>query len=767
MTKEPDKKLPMTNNTIRILKTSTSNWSSSEPEPFPENEENFTDLEWSPEDLANIPEPPDGGWGWMIVLASFLCNAVVDGISYSFGIFLMEFVHYYDASKFKTAWIGSLLSGGYMSSGIGFGLIYLPAIVSVSMYFTTKRGLATGIAVSGSGVGAFVVAPVCQKLLELYNWRGVLLILSGLSLNCAVFGALMRPLKPSCSPKVKPLLQRIAEEKEQHRSDLLCNSQYILVQTQDGNFEKFPLHNGELHGQDVYSSIIDTETGVHSNMNLEDDLYYRDPPFLTLSPIEEIRKSPSSSKENEGNIKTVKNKKTSSCSSKKRSRSLSDVTVHLLANTGFKTLSIDIFPHGVFCNKEICCNNNRIIQTYNNPSNAFTQIFRGKRLGNNVNEMTMCLSSLDVDNQTLDKWRQFDVFPRSTLYQNKVHHGALDKPLNRFISENLTTNASQNSSLRPPSCVIISGNSQRSSLRSHKSSVKYDRRDLLRPLYRKDIFYSGSIVHLPQYRQSQGEVRSYMASVTSIPQKTSRVDTLPDLVEEKTKRIWTCLRFSNSFTSAIRELLNFSLLKNPVFFLLCIANVLGMMGFYIPFVFISDSSVVKGVSREKSAFLLSIIGIMNTLGRFFFGWLADRTKISSLLVNNICLILAGISVFIMPFCVSYITIVASCICFGLFISAYISLTSIIIVDILGLDLLSNAFGLLCLFRGLSTILGPPLVGSMYDFTGSYDTPFFVAGSLLVCSAILTVWVPHVSCWTVQNHTKVLGPEQPTSATCVV
>ena len=36
-------------------------------------------------------------------------------------------------------------------TGFGFGLIYLPAIVSVSMYFEKRRAFATGIAVCGSG----------------------------------------------------------------------------------------------------------------------------------------------------------------------------------------------------------------------------------------------------------------------------------------------------------------------------------------------------------------------------------------------------------------------------------------------------------------------------------------------------------------------------------------------------------------------------------------------------------------------------------------
>jgi len=98
---------------------------------------------------------------------------------------------------------------------------------------------------------------------------------------------------------------------------------------------------------------------------------------------------------------------------------------------------------------------------------------------------------------------------------------------------------------------------------------------------------------------------------------------------------------------------------------------------------------------------------------------------------------------VIPFCPNYVTMILVSLFFGLFISAYISLTSIILVDLLGLDKLTNAFGLLILFRGAASIVGAPLAGSLYDSTGSYDTSFFIAGALILIAALISFFIPCV------------------------
>lgn len=43
-------------------------------------------------------------------------------------------------------------------------------------------------------------------------------------------------------------------------------------------------------------------------------------------------------------------------------------------------------------------------------------------------------------------------------------------------------------------------------------------------------------------------------------------------------------------------MLDYSLLKNPVFLLIGISNVFGMAGLYVPFVYLVEAAVKEGVS---------------------------------------------------------------------------------------------------------------------------------------------------------------------------
>ena len=64
------------------------------------------------------------------------------------------------------------------------------------------------------------------------------------------------------------------------------------------------------------------------------------------------------------------------------------------------------------------------------------------------------------------------------------------------------------------------------------------------------------------------------------------------------------------------------------------------------------------------------------------------------------------------FCSDFASQAIYCAVFGATSGAYIVLMPVVLVDLLGLDRLTNALGLISLFQGIALIIGPPIIGKL-------------------------------------------------------
>jgi len=64
-----------------------------------------------------LPPALDGGWGWAVVIGSFMIHVIADGIAYSFGIYMEDFVDYFECGRSKIGMLGSLMLGITWGSG--------------------------------------------------------------------------------------------------------------------------------------------------------------------------------------------------------------------------------------------------------------------------------------------------------------------------------------------------------------------------------------------------------------------------------------------------------------------------------------------------------------------------------------------------------------------------------------------------------------------------------------------------------------------------
>ncbi|XP_058821435.1 monocarboxylate transporter 3-like isoform X2 [Topomyia yanbarensis] len=711
--------------------------------------------EVSPEDddgmceYHDMPPPPDGGYGWVIVFASFMCNMIVDGIAYTFGVFLNDFAKYFGEGKGTVAWVGSLLSGMYLSAGpvvsalankygcravciagsiiscvafalstlstnvtmmmltygvmggIGFGFIYLPAVVAVGYYFETKRSLATGIAVCGSGFGTFAFAPLANMLLENFDWKNSTLILAGLILNCAVFGAMMRPLTYPKEDKVKPLMQRMYEEKRMQMERGSIGGSYFMVQLPDGTMEKrlkAPLNaDPGVHSSLALDQLAAQQSGMHAVATL---------PTIAESKVhEQTDSSNSSSESSQIEIKKPLQRK-------RTTNSESDANEYGANNL---------------------------------PRNASQPAFSSHQSGIPKNGSVPTFDRVRK-HSTGERFKPSLAAIKASSRGDVGSNGDVRKSMHLKLSRGSVTNSKNNNA----------EDLDETSMFASKASLKVDRPGMVRPLSRKDIFYSGSVTNLKEF-QSQKSLTNYRNSVVSLTkfEREHRSDVKMD-VEKGSEQydLCPCLVLPESFKNALGAMMDMSLLKDPVFMMIGISNVFGMAGLYVPFVYLVDAAVENGIEQNSASFLISIIGITNTVGRIVCGYIADFPNVDALFLNNICLVISTFAVALTPFCQSYASYVAMAIGFGIAVAGYISLTSIILVDLLGLDKLTNAFGLLILFRGAATIVGSPLAGALYDATQEYSLPFYVAGGLFGLSAIFSFAAPAMKKYRKQDETPV-------------
>lgn len=106
------------------------------------------------------------------------------------------------------------------------------------------------------------------------------------------------------------------------------------------------------------------------------------------------------------------------------------------------------------------------------------------------------------------------------------------------------------------------------------------------------------------------------------------------------------------------------------------------------------------------------------------------------------------TVFVVPtatclsvFCTDFFALAIFATVFGFTIGAYVGLTSVILVDLLGLEKLTNAFGLLLLFQGIASLIGPPMAGTLYDLMHSYSPGFVLAGVTIAVSGFILFAIP--------------------------
>ena len=70
-----------------------------------------------------------------------------------------------------------------------------------------------------------------------------------------------------------------------------------------------------------------------------------------------------------------------------------------------------------------------------------------------------------------------------------------------------------------------------------------------------------------------------------------------------------------------------------------------------------------------------------------------------------------------------------------FFMTFFMLRSVVLVELVGLDNLTSAYGLISLFDGIGTIIGAPISGFLGDSVGRFDVTFYIASRFFILSSL--------------------------------
>ncbi|TPP65571.1 Solute carrier family 16 member 1 [Fasciola gigantica] len=673
--------------------------------------------------------PPDGGYGWFIVLGSFICMVLVDGVCFSYGIFLSELEATFGATKMQMTLAGSLLTGCYfmvgpfvgglmnrfgsrklvvigtlLSStsilvssfaqnvnmfivvfgvigGIGYGMIYLPAATIVTAWFVKKRATVTGIIMAGSGIGVTMYSLALPHLISTFTWRGCILLLAAINLNCAVAGALFRPLSHDTSKRTLP---HDEEYSDAAPAEIVGSGSTLSFQ----------------HGSKQFSVV---QNGVRTAQD--------------------------------SHIKESAHRYMEGGETKKESKA--DVRIYGSQLSG-KQINIDAHR------RKSTTSWDDVIITH---TNQLVPVPEGQPLTSAPSKDRIPMLSVEAINRIVE-----DVLSKQTLLSTSSL-AVQDRPMPQQSSilgsqRLIRSTASQlgQLSVRPTDRAVIYAKSDNMGSTSFFASavslkagcesqilnddnvkgaiVKELRKELARPVHKKDLFLSGSIVHINEFL-STTDVHQYIRTVTAP-------------ADEGHTR--------NPFLSMLRNLFGVEILKSPTFLLLTASSIVTMIGYIVPYQFLKDNAQSYGYDEAQSSYLLAYLGIANTIGRVLAGWLSDRPWANVILVNNMSLVLSGIATALVPLMTTYSILLAYACFYGFVIAAFISVRTILIVEVIGLDRLTNAFGFLLLFQGMAIVAAPPLLGSLYDVFHDFGFTFILGGLAIFLSGVLCFPLSAVSRW---------------------
>ncbi|XP_070577843.1 monocarboxylate transporter 2-like [Ptychodera flava] len=234
-------------------------------------------------------------------------------------------------------------------------------------------------------------------------------------------------------------------------------------------------------------------------------------------------------------------------------------------------------------------------------------------------------------------------------------------------------------------------------------------------------------------------------SISRLDAESTDVESASDSSESEdstiTKRKGRTKEIKASASNGKPKALDISVFKSYRYLLICVICVLIGMSFVTSVIFLVPYATSRGIPLKMAAYLMSVFGLVNFLGRLLQGILANAGLLTPTKFLCIHLLVITVANFLIPSGKSYAAFVAYAVFAGLSMAGTSALFPALIRGMVGDEKFQSGVGLSQIFVGSGTFLGPVISGTLIDKTGGFKAAFMFSGFLAVLSFVLMLLEP--------------------------
>ncbi|XP_062381319.1 monocarboxylate transporter 4-like [Sardina pilchardus] len=186
------------------------------------------------------------------------------------------------------------------------------------------------------------------------------------------------------------------------------------------------------------------------------------------------------------------------------------------------------------------------------------------------------------------------------------------------------------------------------------------------------------------------------------------------------------------------KLLDFTVFKDRGFLIYAVAATIMVLGLFVAPVFVVSYAKDLKYEDNKSALLLTILGMIVIFARPTCGLIAGHRWVRPRCVYlfSFAMLFNGTTVLVGALSKDYGSLVVFCIFFGISYGMVGALQLEVLMTIVGTEKFSSAIGLVLLMEAMAVLVGPPSAGKLLDATKDYKNVFLLAGSEVVLAAVV-------------------------------